>query len=166
MGVWLPLAILICLLSVNLMHASSLSPDLPCKFLDSINITAGAKQANGSMLFDGILFSKDEIAEVDYSLENGKEHISVKPHIRGCLCQDNRPCFRLCCPHGSFTQYGNGSRSCLFHESAYNLEHEILDENNQTKTVKLHEHFKYVDHRPCKELYYADEYHITHVMLT
>lgn len=166
MSVWRQLlAIVIFLLSVNWMHASSLSPDLPCEFLDSINITAGVKQANGSILFDGILFPIDEIAEVDYSLENGKEHISVKPHIRGCLCQI-QPCFRLCCPHGSFKQYGNGSKSCLLHEAAHNLEHEIVDTNNQTQTVKLHEHFKYVDHRPCEEFYYADEYQITHVMIT
>lgn len=163
-GMWRPLIVVVVgLLSINWTNASSLSNELPCDFLDSINVTAGATHNDGSIVFDGITFPADQIAKVDYILENGKEKVSVDRHIRGCLCTFNRTCLRLCCPHGSFTEYRKGNKTCRIHESAKDLEDTILDENNQTKTVKLNEHFTYVDHRPCKEFYIADEYQITHV---
>lgn len=166
-GLWRPLLILMIRSHiVSPIELVSSSKDLPCHFLDSINITAGFRQPNGSIIFNGISFPKNKIATLDYILVNGTENVPVKPHVRGCLCGLEKPCVRLCCPHGSVSEYTNEGHICSTHESAKDLESEIVDKNNQTNTVKLHEHFVYVDHRPCKEFYVADEFQITHVNST
>lgn len=165
-GVLLIMSTCITLLTVNTVSLEKTSDFLPCYFVDSINITAGVRQPNGSIIFNDILFSAEEIATVNYTLVNGTKHVPVTPHTRGCLCSRGKSCVRLCCPHGSLSEYNNGRHICRTHEAAKDLEGEIVDENNHTKTVKLHQHFSIVDHRPCEEFFYLDEYQLTHVIHT
>lgn len=161
MGVWL-LIIGLGLTCVNLCDSHFVSNDLPCNFLDSINITDGVRQTNGSILFDGVLFEDDQYAKINYTLKNGSDKLPAEQHIRGCLCTYDRPCVRFCCTPEEAKD--KTSDFCRLHETVKDFEGKILDENNQTKTVKLNDHFKYVDDFPCEYLYFADEYQITHVM--
>lgn len=135
------------LLYVNGIDSHSVTYDLPCHFLDSINITAGVRQTNGSILYDGILFANGQYSSINYTLEYGQKHIPADSHIRGCLCTHNRTCLRFC------------------HEAANtDLEHEILNAHNRTEMVKLHKQFTIIDNHPCEEMYIADEYQIKHVI--
>lgn len=133
--------------------------ELPCQYLDSINTTDGMQQTDGSITFDGMTFTKDQYAQVDYILENGVTRQLVKPYIRGCVC-NTRSCVRLCCPLGSF--YGRNG-SCHRHNDVRLLESEVLDDNMQTKSMVLDSHFAYVNDRPCTQRYLADEFQITNV---
>lgn len=136
---------------------------LPCKYLDSINITDGVRQTDDSIVFNGMVFTKNQYARIDYVLENGMTHKIVQPYVRGCVCQ-KKSCVRLCCPYGEF--YAN--RSCHRHNSEHSvrrLETAILDEDKQTKSIVLDHHFAYVNDRPCHQRYIAEEYQMIYVRI-
>lgn len=150
---------------INWSNAFLLSRDLPCDFLDSINITNGILQKNDkSILFNDMKFTQDHYATINYVIENGTTRVSAKPYIRGCIC-DNRPCIRLCCPYGKFldSRIKEGSK-CRSHDAAKRFEVEILDANNKLQNITLDDHFAFVDDKPCNNIYKADKYNITHVM--
>lgn len=138
--------------------------NLPCNFIDSINITDGILQSNKSILFNGILFPKDQYAKVNYNKRNGNSAITiVEPYIRGCPC-NIKECIRLCCPFGSFvdSMTFNGEFTCNKNEAAKNIKSEILLDNNQTIILDLPQHFSFID-RACKRHFYADDFQITQV---
>lgn len=161
MGVWM--IIVIGLLSLNWSDALFLSRELPCRFLDSIDITDGALQNDKSIVFNNITYTKDQYATINYIMENGTNRIAVDPYIRGCIC-NRKACIRLCCPHGTFvdTTIKQGKK-CRNDEAAKELEAQIIDEHNQVKTVILDDYFAYVDDRPCSKFYLAEAYKIMHV---
>lgn len=134
--------------------------ELPCEYLDSINITGGTLQADESIVFNGITFTNDQYTRVDFILKNGQTRETVKPYYRGCVC-NRKSCVRLCCPLGSF--YKNGS--CQSHHQVRHLKTQVLDEvHMQTKSMILDNHFAYVNDRPCNQRYLADPtFQITHV---
>lgn len=137
---------------------------LPCSYYDSINITAGVKHSNNSIMLNGMVFTSDQYAEIDYILKGtNAERITVKPYTRGCSCV-NRPCVRLCCPYGTFEDANEPEMDieCRPDEAANNLKIDITDEHNHTQTVQLNGNFGYTD-RICSNFYYADEYKINKV---
>lgn len=140
---------------------------LPCKYLDSINITDGIRHIeDDSIEFDGMMFTKSQYAVIDYVLEHGRTHKLVKPYVRGCGCEI-KPCIRLCCPYDSFYQ----NRSCHRHNNNNNnkrvqrLEIAVLNEQKQTKSIILDHHFAYVTDRSCHQRYIADEYRMIYVSI-
>lgn len=154
-------------LSIWWSNVVSMSTELPCHFLDSINITNGIFHPNKSIIFGGNVFPEGQYAEIDYILNEGSERETVKQHLRGCLC-NRKPCVRFCCSFGSLIS-NIDPKDCHFNESIENLrsyESDILDENNERKRVKLNQQFEIIDGSPCAELYYVmenEEYQITHV---
>lgn len=159
----LALTAIVAICCVRQAQAFFLSPDLPCEFLESINITAGVRHTNKSIVYQGVEYPKNQYAEVNYILENGSEKIPTTPYFRGCLCNIKK-CIRLCCPYGQIVDITiKVGKKCRVHESAKNFETEIQHENNQVSTVALDDHFSYVDDRPCKSFYEAEEYRILHV---
>lgn len=140
--------------------------ELPCHFLDSINITGGVLNADKSILFGKILYPPSQYATIDYILEEGIEPVTVDSYIRGCVC-NIKPCLRLCCPLGSIqSMKDNGSVVCQNHDTAKNFKAEVLHENNETKILHLDQYFGYVEGRPCKFEYTIDDNHtITHVRI-
>lgn len=135
---------------------------LPCKYLDSINITDGIRHADDSIEFNGMIFTQDQYARIDYILENGMTHKIVQPYVRGCICR-MKSCVRLCCPYGSFYQ----NRTChrYNNERVQRLETAVLDEHKQTKSIILDHHFAYVNDRSCHQRYIADEYQMIYVRI-
>lgn len=75
-------------------HVIAISSELPCRFIDSIDISGGAKQLNLSIIYDGVEFTPADYAEMDHDLINGTEQIAAQAHIRGCLC-NRKPCIRV-----------------------------------------------------------------------
>lgn len=103
-------------------------------------------------------------AEVDYVLERGVR-IAAKPHMRGCLC-NRRPCIRFCCRFGSVQQIQNETKTCVSNEHVNRLDTDIVHENNTKQSVKLGDHFSFVNDNPCKKLYIGDsEFQISHVRI-
>lgn len=69
--------------------------NLPCKYIDSIDIANGTKNTDQSITNEHITFSRDRHATFDYALEENEYGMLVRkavtPHSRGCL--DNKlPC--------------------------------------------------------------------------
>lgn len=151
--------------SINWSVAFLLSRDLPCQFLDSINITDGIRQSDKSIIYNNMTFEQDQYAKINYIIENGITRVAVDPYIRGCVC-NYKPCIRLCCPYGTFvdTTVKQG-RKCRSNDAARNFEVEILDPNDKPEKVILDHFFAYVDDRPCNKFYRAVDYHIKHVTI-
>lgn len=87
---WL-IIVIIGLVPINFGDASSVDRELPCHFLDSINITDGALQSDHSIIFGDIKFTENQYSRIDYILDNGTNPITVEPYLRGCLC-NIKPC--------------------------------------------------------------------------
>lgn len=157
------LSILIALiLRVSYSDALLFSRDLPCDFLDSVNITGGVLHSNNSFIFNGIEFTVGQYTKVNYIVKDG-QFLIVEPYYRGCPCK-NKPCIRLCCPYASFvvSKKADGEFICRNDEAARRIEGEIINENNETEIINFEQHFGFVE-RVCINHYYADEFQITHV---
>lgn len=160
----LQLLILIGLFSGN--HVFAIPKELSCRFIESVNITDGALQPNQSIIYDGVEFTTDDYAQVDYVLNYGEQHVSAEPHIRGCLC-NRKKCIRLCCPYGQVMRVQNGTKSCVGHDKASSLHTEILHQDNENEPAKFGGRFSFVDDRPCEKFYMADDdaIEMTHVRI-
>ncbi len=119
--------------------------NMPCKSLDSLNITNGVKNADSNTIeFEGIFYPKKLYATYDYEFTNASFRQPVAKHIRGCTCSLGKPCVRLCCPRG---QHLN-RRDCIPNDAPFNLSVNVFDGDNSIK-VDLFEHFNYVVGLPC-----------------
>lgn len=146
-------------LSIRWTSVVSMSTELPCHFLDSINITNGILQSNKSIVFGGMVYPEGQYAEIDYILNEAGENETVKLHRRGCLCR-LKPCIRICCTFLNCPIRTN--------KSSEGYESLILDENNNSKLVRLDRQFGIIIENPCPTLYFEEEeeekiYQITHV---
>lgn len=166
---WVPLVLIVIILVagliyliVNLRHGH----ELPCNYFDSINITDGTLQPDSSILYNDITFPKDQYFDINYVLHDGSKTHMHSSYRRGCLCRI-KPCVRLCCPAGVF--YSNETQKCQRHTNklANHLEHDVLDEHNDTENWVLNDHFAFVYDKPCQGMFIADEsYNITNVIKT
>lgn len=127
---------------------------LPCYFFDSINITDGIHQPNGSILFDGIEFSYDQYAVLSYIIDNGERKPS-KPHFRGCLC-NIKPCFRLCCSD-KLIKYTTINLDDNCNEELTQMEGEVFDEKHKFINLFLAEQPINVKNKTCKQFYIEEE---------
>lgn len=146
--------------------------ELPCEFEDSINITDGSIQPDGSILNDGTKYTKQQIYTVNYRMDNNNKRIKANAHLRGCPCMV-KPCLRLCCPLGSFVNMSELKRGtelqtipCYRHEAAKNFQSEVFDSiSHQSQVQILDEYFSYaVLFKPTK-FYKLKDFQITSVML-
>lgn len=135
---------------------------LPCEYLDSINITDGIHRPDDdSVVFNGMVFDKNQYARIDYVLDNGMTHRAVPSYVRGCICQ-MKSCIRLCCPYNSFYQ----NRSCHRHSNHTHIQRlktTILNRHKQIELISLDHRFTYVTDRSCHQRYIADEYQMIYV---
>lgn len=162
-NMWLIVVVIIGLISLDCSNGSSIGRELPCHFLDSINITGGALQSDNSIIFRDTKFTENQYSRIDYILDNETNQIPVEPYLRGCLC-NIKPCIRLCCPYGQiYERLSNGEKKCRKHDVATEFESEIHGENSYVKTLLENHHFGYVDDRPCNRFYIAENYTMTHV---
>lgn len=150
-------------LSMSLSVASRV---LPCHILDSVDISDGIQQPDGSLLFGGVMYPRDQYATVDYTMENGLKLYDDISHIRGCACHI-KPCIRICCPIG--TQMANMNGTCIpTIDTPTKVEIEILNGNNQLETMDLvnQHHFAYVYGFPCHKIMEEKKYYLlTDVMI-
>lgn len=159
------LVALIGALCIGLSQEFLLSRQLPCEYLESVNITDGANLDNGQILHDGVVYPKELYAKINYEMDYlGKTRHIVQPYVRGCLCRI-KPCIRLCCPRGQFVDLTQKTgKKCRKHDAAKNYASEMINQYNRTVSIVLDDHFGFVDDRPCRDLYLADTYNITHVI--
>lgn len=71
----------------------------PCNHFDTVNITSGTRNPDGSITHDNITYASHHYKIFDYIYKNHTEKIQTEPHIRGCICK-YRICMRGCCPRG------------------------------------------------------------------
>lgn len=127
---------------------------LPCYFFDSINITDGIQQPNGSIQFDGIDFPHKQYAVLNYIIDNG-ERKACNPHFRGCLC-NIKPCFRLCCSDKVIKETTiNLDHNC--NEELSQMEEEVIDEKHKYINLFLGQQPIDVKNRTCKQFFIEGE---------
>lgn len=122
-------------------------PDLPCHFLDSVNITAGALQYDSSIIFDNVIYT--EYAHIAYTLENGSIKHPTKPYTRGCIPKNKTSFIRLYCP------FGLAYQDCPSYRNIQNLKQDIV-KNNETILTSNHT-FGYLFDQPCSNYYEEEE---------
>lgn len=145
--------------------------ELPCEFEDSINITDGQVLSGGSILHNGIEYTKQQYDTVNYRLVNNVKRIKVDAHLRGCPC-NVQTCLRLCCPLGEFVNMSKLKRGtilqeipCYHHESAKNYHSEVFDQNSHQSHVEiLDKYFSYAVLLKPTKFYKLKNYQITNVM--
>lgn len=135
-------------------HGILQSGNLPCDFLDSMNISDGALGSNRTIIYKDLEFPLDQYARINYTFINGVERISVAPYIRGCVC-NRKPCIRLCCPFGSIQVK---SRQCQPNEVAKSMK--VFSEKNHNAytaanvtNIEAVPQFTFIHDYPCKRLY-------------
>lgn len=110
---------------------------MPCHYVNSIDISDGERQTNGSFKFNNRIFSKNLYAEVDFMLSydpNGKPfYETVRLYYRGCICNITR-CLFLC-------HTCDGGKNCKAELSNEAAQHELDNEFGY--------HFHYMIGKPC-----------------
>lgn len=145
--------------------------ELPCEFEDSINITDGRVLSDGSILHNGIKYTKQQFDTVNYRLVNNGKLVKVPSHLRGCPCKV-KTCLRLCCPLGSFVNMSELKRGtilqeipCYHHVAAKNYQSEIFDKNTYQSEIKtLDQQFSYAVLLKPTKFYKLKNFQITNVM--
>lgn len=149
------LLLLFCFVFFSLDSEKMPNDKLRCRFEDSINITDGEKQSDGSMLFENVTFSRRNYATINYDISiSGTKQVTI-PYLRGCP----KPSIRLCCPYGEVCNTckpPNARITCTKDKKAGHMETHIFDEKNNTSSVKLHEQFSFTEfHNTTKNFYYT-----------
>lgn len=131
---------------INTSVSINLFSDLPCPFLESVNITGGASQYDSSIIFDNITYTN--YAHIAYTFENGSILHKTNPYIRGCIPK-NKPFLRLKCP------FGLAYHDCPSYRNIQNLKQDIFNKNNET-ILTLNHTFGYLFDKPCSKTDYTD----------
>lgn len=84
----------------------------PCSFFDTVNITDGITNADGSVTHNDITYSQNHFRFYDYAYNNITSKYSVGNHKRGCICK-YRKCIRSCCKENEVFDF---DFSCVYDE--------------------------------------------------
>lgn len=126
---------------------------IPCEFYDSTVIEGGRRLSNGSIKHNGVMYNPDQYGSIDYSITDDFEKVSVKNHIRGCVCNIKK-CIRLCCPYGQFFNARGQDKVCQRHIANIPnmmISEPIINEMGEKEIIFIREYFNIVDGEPfCK----------------
>lgn len=132
---------------------------IPCELYDSTVIDGGRRLSNGSIKYDGVMYNPDQYATIDSSIIDDFEIVSVKNHIRGCVCNIKK-CIRLCCPYGHFFNARGKDKVCIkiiANRPNIMISEQIVNEMGDKETIFIREYFNIVDGEPfCKSEQYFE----------
>ncbi|KXJ82612.1 hypothetical protein RP20_CCG012774 [Aedes albopictus] len=131
---------------------------LPCEFRDSVNITSGTRDALGNINHDGIVYTSQNFALIDYDYADYDVRVIVPKYYRGCICQVTK-CVRLCCPIGQLYLRDGESTDCV--EKSDDFPVKLLANvttPNATKSVNIIEEniYGFIPQKPCPALMIED----------
>ncbi|XP_055317784.1 G-protein coupled receptor Mth2-like [Sitodiplosis mosellana] len=126
---------------------------LPCEFLESVNITGGKFQADDSIIFENIAYTK--YAYLTHVLENGTTSRKTNSYLRGCI-PENRPFIRLLCP------FGTTGEDCPSYQNVRNLKHAVKFDGQNKQNLTLDHYFGFLFDQPCPDLFDERDYQILH----
>lgn len=130
--------------------AISVSEELPCDFLDSMNISDGVTYSNGTVVYEHFEFPVGQYTKINYTFNDDNERMTVAPYTRGCIC-NRKSCIRLCCPFGSIQVK---SRQCQPNEVAKSVElFSTIYINKNTTNVQPVLKFPFIYGYPCKRMH-------------
>lgn len=105
-----------------LLHMGTLLPGAAaeirnCDFENTVDLTNAHRFPNGSYLYENsILIAADRIDIYDYEEVFAGKRLSVDPHPRGCLCNEEGEttlrCIKFCCPHPVREYIRNNTNHC------------------------------------------------------
>lgn len=140
---------------------SEYAGELNCDLAKSKNISDGQRFANGSILYEGIEYHKDQYAPVDVAMARNASEISVPTYTRGCTC-DIKACIRFYCPIG-YARIGiNCQPSDVIQKT---FKHQITDASGANVSVVLNDQFAIMSDKLCNLFFPIDEYVLYHVSL-
>ncbi|KAL7037935.1 hypothetical protein ACKWTF_009403 [Chironomus riparius] len=114
---------------------------LPCKFIETVNITDGFKDSNDNFIYKSEIFPLGTYDEFDYIEDYSYVKISANPHIRGCVCKQKQ-CLRFCCLE-------NDTENCL-----QSNELNVFNEDNEEETIDISDNkYSILLGRSCKDMY-------------
>lgn len=126
--------------------------NVPCSFRESINITAGYRDSDDAILFEGLMYTANDYGVYNYEFINDTIRQPVRPHLRGCICR-LRSCVRTCCPRGQFYN----ESMCRKDEQFANMRIDVLEPDNTTSvSLELFDEFAYINGRPCGAIFELD----------
>ncbi|XP_075161657.1 G-protein coupled receptor Mth2-like isoform X2 [Haematobia irritans] len=108
------------LFTLNIGSVQEVYGEESCYFRDTVDLSNAQKFANGSYLYDnGIVIKPEYVHIYDYVEVFKGKRISVNPHPRGCVCDDQgrvmgegRLCLKFCCPNPVREIISNSSKHC------------------------------------------------------
>lgn len=119
------------------------SSSLPCKFIDTVNISDGYYDSNQNFVYNGDIYPVGIFQEFDYVEDHSQNKTSVDPHLRGCVCK-LKPCIRVCC----FNKAEKNSK-CLGSDK-FN----VKNEDNKDEEVNINDNkYGILYSRPCSDMY-------------
>lgn len=128
---------------------------LACSFYETINITSGHEQHDGSWYHNSISYPVGHFMSYNYIRQN-ESIIKVNPHVRGCYCLQ-QPCINACCETDKLINWANdnGDGSCTDVDDKYKtVMWEVGTDNPQNVDVLSAFHWKYS--RPDGQLFFLN----------
>lgn len=148
----------IVLIIISISNDSSAYSDnlnVPCPFLDSINITDGILNTDDdSILFEGISYPKTYYGDYDYEFVFNSYRQDVARHKRGCICtiDPKKPCVRMCLPRGKYLELtANNRYSAPEVKRAFNVSLSVYDGGSSSEE-NIFEYFNYLEGKPCASM--------------
>lgn len=141
--------IILLLALINWCECYGNNSNVPCNFWETVNITNGIRNDDGSITHNRITYTEQDYAEFNYTFLNKTHRKDVEPHLRACTCND-KPCVRLCCEPGQV--YRPGIR-CHPYKGAFDVPIDVYKGHNEVAKVQLEEYFSHTWSKPCDQVY-------------
>lgn len=150
--------VLLCVIIVTGLTDNSISKQLPCEYRDSVNISSGTRDALGNIVHNGVVYTSQNFALINYDYVDYDVRVDVANYYRGCICQVTK-CVRLCCPIGQWYLSDGESTGCV--DKSEDFPAKILANvttTNETKLVNIIERkiYGFVPQKPCPALMIED----------
>lgn len=139
-------ALLTCLVHFSTALTPRDNLNVPCGYLDSLNITNGIYDSKTkSIRYDNRTYYPGQYGSFDYEISYEKRMPAPK-HYRACVCK-NTPCVAMCCPPGKSLLYIDQRFQCTEneHTDKRRMMVDLLDPVfNETSQINVLDRFGYV----------------------
>lgn len=157
----------------KIVEARACADALPCDYFESIDITGGTLDQNGTMIFEHMEFPQGTYAKVTYTLKKfhkivldaKNETIGVayytrapKPeYTRGCVC-NRKSCVRFCCRKPTqILEHG----VCIDSDET-DVHLPIKNRENEVSTLNFKDHLYYVNFLTCAASFVSQDDLVIH----
>lgn len=132
------------LLICVIVYIQTADSSLPCRFIETINITSGYQDSHQNYIYKNQKFPVGTYKVFDYIEDYEFKRTNVNPHIRACACK-NKACLRFCCL--------NATEDCI-QPNIFS----IINKENEEEIINLSDNnYDVLLGRSCEHMYVLDE---------